>query len=399
MCDIPNDADENLSYLDEEIDETKFCLDEKTTMYLHTQKKFIRWKDYVQRRKLVLIFIFVLSWFVLFNLIPTPGGKTPYVQSAYSRRRTYFTAFTLSFATDNPNDKINLRIMSFNTWGSGANDNKTVTETVEVIRTINPDIIALLEVRAESVPCTSICPPTGPSRAPAIARELGYYIHENQEVNALQWANAILSKYPILRSTENDFGVVLDIYGNHVAMFGIHLTDFPYQPYQLSGIPCDGAQSLKSAKDAIAAATTARGPGMNLLLQEISGLSDAVSTIIVAGDFNEPSHLDWTESAASIRRHPLAVKYPTTLRLETLGFTDTYRTIYPDEISKPGFTWTPFGSSDEKSEHFDRIDYIFVRNATVVSAEVIGEKSPEADIVINPWPSDHRAVTATVSIP
>ena len=297
------------------------------------------------------------------------------------------------------NDKsIHVTIMSFNTWGSGANNNKTVAETIEVIRTVNPDIIALLEVRAESVPCTSICPPSGPSRAPEIARELGYFLHENQQVNALLWANAILSKYPIIRSTENDIGVVLDIHGTHVAMFGIHLTDFPYQPYQLLGIPCDGAQPVTSAEDAIAAATAARGPGMDLLFHEMSTLND-VSAVIVTGDFNEPSHLDWTESAVSIGRHPVAVKYPTALRLEREGgFTDAYRAIYPDEMSKPGFTWTPLSDGDENSDHFDRIDYIFVRNATVVSAGVIGEKSPEADVVINPWPSDHRAIMATVSI-
>ena len=29
-------------------------------------------------------------------------------------------------------------------------------------------------------------------------------------------------------------------------------------------------------------------------------------------------------------------------------------------------------------------------------AALFGEKSPEADLVSTPWPSDHRAITATV---
>ncbi len=29
-------------------------------------------------------------------------------------------------------------------------------------------------------------------------------------------------------------------------------------------------------------------------------------------------------------------------------------------------------------------------------ADIIGEKGPEADIVVTPWPSDHRAVAAKV---
>jgi hypothetical protein len=31
-----------------------------------------------------------------------------------------------------------------------------------------------------------------------------------------------------------------------------------------------------------------------------------------------------------------------------------------------------------------------------MSAGVVGEKQPEADIVVTPWPSDHRAVVTKV---
>jgi exodeoxyribonuclease-3 len=32
----------------------------------------------------------------------------------------------------------------------------------------------------------------------------------------------------------------------------------------------------------------------------------------------------------------------------------------------------------------------------VEQAQIVGEKSPDADVVVAPWPSDHRAVVATV---
>ncbi len=64
--------------------------------------------------------------------------------------------------------------MYFNTYGVGVNDGKTIDETVAVIRAVNPDIVAVGEVRAESDPCTADCPATGPSRAPEIAAALGY---------------------------------------------------------------------------------------------------------------------------------------------------------------------------------------------------------------------------------
>ena len=295
---------------------------------------------------------------------------------------------------------LRLVVMSFNTYGAGSNNGKTVNETVAVIRAVDPDIVALLEVRAESDPCTAVCPATGPSRAPDIASELGYFLYQQEQQNEALWANAILSRYPVVSSTGNDLGVVLDVLGRRVAMFGIHLSDFPYQPYQLLGIPYSGAVFLQTEADAIAAANAARGAGMALLLAELESVA-GVDAVIVAGDFNEPSHRDWTERAAAIGRHPLSVKFPTTRRLESIGFVDTYRAAYPDEIEHPGYTWTPSSAADDKSEHHDRIDYLFMRAAggVVESAAVVGEQRPDADIVVTPWPSDHRAVVATVSIP
>lgn len=79
-----NDADKNLSDLNEEMNETKFCLDEKNYNVLTNSKnKLMRWNDCIQRKKLLLIFIFVLSWVVLFNLIPTSSGKMQYVQNLF----------------------------------------------------------------------------------------------------------------------------------------------------------------------------------------------------------------------------------------------------------------------------------------------------------------------------
>ncbi|MDH4126303.1 MAG: endonuclease/exonuclease/phosphatase family protein [Gammaproteobacteria bacterium] len=295
---------------------------------------------------------------------------------------------------------LRLTVMSFNTYGAGSNDGKSIDETVAAIRTVDPDIVVLLEVRAESDPCTAACPATGPSRAPAIAAALGYSFYEQQQQNEALWANAILSRYPIAASTGNDLGVVIHVAGRRVAMFGIHLTDYPYQPYQLLGIEYNGAPFLDTAEAAIAAATAARGPGLELLLADLASLAD-VDAVFVGGDFNEPSHRDWSEQAAAIGRHPAAVQFPTVRRLESIGFIDTFRAAFPDEIEKPGYTWTPLTSADAADDHHDRIDYILVRaaGARIESAAVVGEQRPQADIVVTPWPSDHRAVVTTVSIP
>jgi hypothetical protein len=62
-------------------------------------------------------------------------------------------------------------------------------------------------------------------------------------------------------------------------------------------------------------------------------------------------------------------------------------------------TWTPTTEPTAKDDHHDRIDFTFGRakSLTVLSAGIVGEKKPEADIVVTPWPADHRATMAKVS--
>jgi exodeoxyribonuclease III len=292
-----------------------------------------------------------------------------------------------------------LRVMTFNIYGGGANEGKPVDETVAAIQAAGADIIGVQETRLESDPCTAqSCPATGPSAASAIAEALGFYVYEQTQANAALWANAVLSRYPITGATAHDLGVRIDVAGRAVYVFNIHLTDFPYQPYQLLGIEYGDAPFLDNEAAAIAAAQAARAPALALLSEDLVEADDAAAAFVL-GDFNEPSHLDWTEAAAQAGLHPLRVRYPSARAVESHGFSDALRTIYPDPVAKPAFTWTPTSAPDDPEDHHDRIDYVLARgpHLTVHDAAIVGEASPAADIVVTPWPSDHRAVVAEVS--
>ena len=271
-----------------------------------------------------------------------------------------------------------LTVMSFNVWGGGANEQKPVDETVAVIKAVNPDIIGIQETRLESDPCTAdVCPAVGDSDA--------------------LWANAILSRYPIGKATPNDTGVEIMVDGRKVQVFNIHLDDSPYQPYQLLGIEYGDAPFLKTADEAVKAAEATRGAALKLLFDDMAAAGEA-DAAFVFGDFNEPSHRDWTESAVKAGLQPLVVPFPTVKAIEDKGFVDTFRAIYPDAGAKPGMTWTPTSEPTAKDDHHDRIDFALARakDLQVISAGIVGEKAPEADIVVTPWPSDHRATMAKV---
>ena len=142
---------------------------------------------------------------------------------------------------------------------------------------------------------------------------------------------------------------------------------------------------------------------------------DRMEPVILTGDFNEPSHLDWTEAYAKSGQDrwvknptgtPLrfAVKWPGSKLLEDIGMIDSYRYVYPDEVKKPGNTWTPKypvqtpGRRPYGEQCLDRIDRIYHSGTALVplTAEVVGEEKTVADLVFTgPWPSDHRAVVVT----
>lgn len=291
-----------------------------------------------------------------------------------------------------------LTIMSFNIYGGGANEKKPVDETVAVIKAVNPDIIGVQETRLESDPCTAdVCPAVGESVAAKMAAALGYHYYDQTKQNDALWANAILSRYPIGKATPNDTGVEIDVDGRKVHAFNIHLDDSPYQPYQLLGIAYGDSPFLKTADEAVKAAQATRGPGLKLLFDDMAaaGPSDAD---FVFGDFNEPSHRDWTESAVKAGYQPMVVPFPTVMAIEDKGFVDTFRAVFPDAGAKPGMTWTPTTDPSAKDDHHDRIDFALARakDLQVLSAGIVGEKAPEADIVVTPWPSDHRATMAKV---
>jgi endonuclease/exonuclease/phosphatase family metal-dependent hydrolase len=288
-----------------------------------------------------------------------------------------------------------LVVMSFNIWGGGANRGESIDTTLAVLRAADADVIALQETRRESDACGEHCPAAGASVAPALAKALGFDFVEQSGDENLVWANAILSRHPILGTSPGGLGALIDVGGRQVAVFNVHLPDWPYQPYQLLGIEYDDAPFLDTGAEAIAAARRARGSAIESLLADIEA-TGPVSATVVCGDFNEPSHRDWTKAAVTAGLHPLAVPWPTLRRLEEAGFTDSWRSMHPDEVRDPGWTWTPVTAPDDPADHHDRIDYVLVRGQTIDldAVTLVGESADRAGLVVTPWPSDHRAVLA-----
>jgi len=115
-------------------------------------------------------------------------------------------------------------------------------------------------------------------------------------------------------------------------------------------------------------------------------LSDPTLPVIVAGDFNSGSHLDWTARAASLHYGYGPVDFPISKLMLQRGYTDTYRTLYPDEVTYPGGTFAAIYGHMQTS----RIDYIYSKGLGLKARySKIIRTPPQIDDV---WPSDHSAV-------
>jgi hypothetical protein len=141
--------------------------------------------------------------------------------------------------------------------------------------------------------------------------------------------------------------------------------------------------------------------------------------VVLGGDFNEPSQLDWVaETSHLYQRQGLTVPWTVCLMLDSAGYADAYRSRHPNPVTHPGITypadceanvskltWAP--ASDER----ERIDYVFYKPSAsvplrLVDALVWGPKNsisisqrvPEAtrdSIAMSahaPWCSDHKGV-------
>lgn len=107
--------------------------------------------------------------------------------------------------------------------------------------------------------------------------------------------------------------------------------------------------------------------------------------VVLAGDFNAMSHLDYTAVARD--QFGIEIPWPTSLVVAAAGYQDAYRLANPRVDRRLDSTWSPRFPEQEQ----DRIDFVHCRgDVQVLSArnEPVG-----AD-----FPSDHRLVTARLRV-
>jgi len=339
----------------------------------------------------------------------------------------YFVCFFIfltgcgSKNTQQENFTKEFKVLQFNIWQEGTIVPNGFEGVVQQIIESEADMVTLSEVRNYNE--TRFC-----DRIVKALADNGHTFY-----SFYSYDSGILSRYPIIDSTTvypcvDDHGsayrALVDMDGLEVALYTTHLDYLNCTYYDVKGY--DGSSWVKRPPmvdvDSILANNTLsmRDDGMQAIIDQAKEDRATNRIVIIGGDFNEPSHMDWVESTKNLYdRQGLVIPWTVSKMLVDNGYIDTYREIFSDPLTHPGITypadcpgievnkltWAP--DSDER----ERIDFIYyapfnglsVKDAAVWgpqgsiknSERVQEETLDHIKIGKGTWPTDHKGVLIT----
>ena len=282
--------------------------------------------------------------------------------------------------------KTTFKVMAWNIL-HGGNDIENGPENVaKIIKEIDPDIVLMVETYGSG---------------PYIAKFNDYNFHlvakkgtklDDKSVNL-----SIYSKFPFGERIDTEYpfflgGIEVFIKKKKIRFFS---NWFHYQPWN------NKPENMgKTSEELLEWEKTEHRYNM---IQKVlpyfnkyAKQSDSIP-IIVGGDMNSPSHLDWGKKTKKIHKG-LIVPWYSTKVFEDLGFKDSFRDENPNPIKYPGITW-----DHKERDDSQRIDYVFYkgRNLKTIESKTYMQFINE-DIKINSkifkYPSDHGIVVTTFKL-
>ena len=312
-------------------------------------------------------------------------------------------------------------VLQMNIWHEGTQVRGGFDAIADEVARLNPDIVMFCEIRnrkGEFIP-----------RILKALKERGAdyngYHSEFGDCSLLSKFK-ILEHHPIKETRTSMSKTRLDVDGKEVVVYSCHLNytnDATFLPRGYDGntwkklpAPVTDVKAIEKMMRA-----SYRGEGIRAAIKDAENEQDNI--VIIGGDFNEVSHLDWNEKTKDLWDHNgTVVNWECSNELISRGYKDAYREIYPNPITHPGFTfpsdnkdlpvkklaWAP--DADERC----RLDFVYympnkklkVKDAIIVGPDksiLRGERVKETskDKFITPlgvWPTDHKAMLITFKL-
>ena len=271
---------------------------------------------------------------------------------------------------------ISIKVMTWNIWHGGLhgritnNFERDTVNTVNVLKVIkreDPDILFMQE--------TYCC-------GMDIAKQAGYSYSWRGSANL-----SIHSKYPIIDTINvykpfNSHAVVVDVEGKSILCVNLWLHYLPDYFHDIKNFDPDSL---------IAGESETRLKEITAIVNGVDSLAKILNMpIILGGDFNSGSHLDWVESTKQFHYNKI-VEWPVSKLMENWNYKDSFREANPDPTKTMDGTWGFL--SDEIIS--DRIDFVYYKGDNIKTKySRIVQENP-VDGFFN---SDHRAILSVLEL-
>ena len=329
--------------------------------------------------------------------------------------------------------KKRLRVLQFNLWQEGTSVPGGFEKIVSAILASRADLVALSEVRNYH----------------------GRDLHQRL-VRALAAKGAtyfgrygggdvgLLSRWPILKTesivdgTKEDRGSLIAFHlrlpsGKKLVVCSAHLDYRNYAIYLPRGYDGNSFKMIDTNGDGQPDPVTdlhvlhqmdrasKRDEALKRFVQFAQTKAMRSLPLLLLGDFNECSHLDWTAATAQLYSHNgVVIPWKNSLMLKKAGMRDAWRELYPNPVTHPGATWPSEAwkkgctSWAPKVDERDRIDFVYYRAKgwKPLRAWIVGSKrywvygklqSPKTQdpflLQDLPWPSDHKGILVEFALP
>lgn len=316
-----------------------------------------------------------------------PQNTIPETHSSPSRPITQFSEPVEEAFAETLHKLRTLKLFSWNIWLGGREIDDSAAKQAAVLDAEGADIVFLQECFGDA--------------GVQLGRRTGMTVAQQD------YDCAVLSASPIRRLATDTASyataAVVQTRGGDVLAWSVHLAPWDYGPYRSEELPGNAAEVFDQPGE------RKRTAEAQQILSETQRLKAELGDIpvIVAGDFNVPTGLDWTGA------HRPQLQWPATQAFLDAGFTDAFRASHPDPATAPGLSWSQIETLE--TEPRDRIDFIYVLGMEVVTADHLGGAADDSDAPAdlgfteyggtarhipdhrgNAFPSDHLAVRATL---
>ena len=336
-------------------------------------------------------------------------------------------SFCVATADVSQRDQSELRVFALNVWQEGTVVGGGFDMIVDLIIESKADIVALAEVR-------NYHGKDFHKRLIATLEEKGHTF-QGQYVGG---DAGLISRFPITKtknvfstSKQEDAGSLLayhiEIAPNLTLIIGSAHLDYrnfaTYSPrgyhhstFEIIDPDGDGEPNPETNLKTVLQIdkSSQRGPAIEAFVAYTKAHNLDGSPAILMGDFNECSHLDWTEETKDLFSHNgMVIPWSNSIFLMENGFVDAYRELHPNPVTHPGATW-PSDAEGQGSTSWapqcderDRIDFVYYNRGRLQAQSSVLAGSAQYYVfnklvtpVVEdgftlqdlPWPTDHKGV-------